>query len=709
LLVDRYHLPHYLRTALIIIGLIYLFAPATVVNPVEGYEARLMWETYEGFLYGNDPATRRSFLQNILLTLSGLTHLAPWSIWSSLVLILTPVSFFLTFGFVRHFRPVTLPTFILLTLAVPFWLVVVQFASDTSLAYPLVIGACYLSIRRRWWLPLSALLITLAIRTRADALPFIGIIPMIIWMDRGSLRDRTLDSAIFLISFAASSEILLSLHGVTPWQFLQSALGQSGSVIFTDWNVDNFFKVFNVNYLIVLPFIISGLYRSGRDRGIMHSLWLVIPIFLYLFAYRNLLTTPRYLTYVTPFILLLFIIGAEGALAWAGRFRWLRHPWAIPALVAILLFNPLLHIISAQRDNSSNLTERFSLNTEKMIYSRFSTGLLPGLNMIYKSNYAQCFRRIDGHIGEFLTSNKPAMVFFAWGNDSENNLHHRVFAGFYRHFNIPHDEAHTGTNLAVTRRAWRFEDPEADPEYHEVNAVSYQGKTLLMIKMRGYHSGADMFIREGRVLTRFMELAQTDQTAPKFQRSDFHKVVGYNLYTACYPRYLSAEHHCRIRDPYAAAVPASDGLPAVRAKLPEDWDFARTDPILPQLSAGDMERKAANEVWLKTIPDYEHKLYDRVRRLNSGIISIQRSHWLLVAIVLAGFGLLSWQIGRLKKGEPPSIGVWALWKRQHRLARRVGRMEKTLRQAAKDGSDEQISEPVIDELEKIANELRKHH
>lgn len=649
------------------IAVVYLFLPLLIVLPVEGYETRLLWEGIEGFLYTGDLAIRRAFIQQITTFFGNALHVNPWTIWQAIVVVGSPISFLFTYLFVRHFRQISFPHFVLCALAIPSWIVVTQFASDTSLAYPFVTGALYFATRGKFWGLLSGLFVIFAMRARPDAILFLVIIPFVIWVDRKTLRESFIDGALFVLGAVGVAAATLAFYGQTLNHYLISALGQSGMVFPFGWTFDILMKVFTFNSVLVAPFYLIKLFRDAREKKLLSVAWVFIPIIMYVYAYRNVLVTPRYIVYVTPFILIFFYDGARAAIETVRQWRPFKHWLVLPGFIAVLLFNPLFHIASLG-GNSESLAERLSRNYEKMIYARLHTGLVPGLNLIYKEIFYSCFRKLDGYIEDFLASPYRGTVLFAFGNDSENTAHHRVLQTYMYHFGIPFSPEMTGKNLPIKHDVTLLDDGRARPG-QEINTFTYQGKTFVLIKMRGpLHAMSELPASENWALNQFLALSQ--QGPDPLKTGDLYKVVSFNLLASYYPKWLTKQGHCEWR-PYvfsppskAVATPAP-AAPTSEAPQPAmSADIARNAPLPksriatlieqppqpPPIGAEEERlRKLENDRWLQSMPDFEMRLYERLRQTTKKVVTVERGLAGLAILILAVAGAGWLALRRLRR------------------------------------------------------------
>lgn len=638
----------------------YTLLPSLIVLPVEGYEARLMWTTMEGYIYEGGPQVRRSFVQWLLLTFSDAFGIAPWSVWQILVGVLAPVSYFLTYSVVKHFRDIPLIHFALYALAIPYWIITVQFPSDTSLGVPFFIGAVYMATKGRWWLLLGGLLAVVAIRIRADALPIVGIIPIVIWVSREKFKDKAIDITLFVISSLAVGQAILSHYEISLADYLMKALSMSSAVTFTGWTMDIYLKIFTFNTLVILPFYCVRVWRDVREGGIIKGLWVVVPLLLYVYAYRNLMTTPRYFAYVAPFMLIVFIDGFEEAVKFFRKYNFFRKYYVLPILVTLALFNPILHLWAVNIEHSKNPVEHFSRNYEKLLFSYLHTGLLPGLNFIYKNNYLSCFSRLEAEVKGFLASNDArAMILFALGNDSENNTHHRVYKSFFEYYGLDQTPNNFGKGFPLRMNSVEFQDGEAVPS-HEAIAISYMDKTVLLFKIRGPLKGEyEIPFKESWVLKEFLKSSYNNEL--KFEKTDIKKAISFGLRTVPYPQYLQAERHCRFldRSEFLEVEQEAQPLPVHTTKVgdvipPAHVAVGISRPstqsqvqalVKPKSTEADLLQKRAdmNSEMLAQMPDFERRLYERVRKINTRTVNIQHLvifGLLIFSLAFVAFGFL---------------------------------------------------------------------
>lgn len=108
---------------------------------------------------------------------------------------------------------------------------------------------------------------------------------------------------------------------------------------------------------------------------------------------------------------------------------------------------------------------------------------------------------------------------------------------------------------------------------------------------------------------------------------------------------------------------------------------SRAAETMPAQAVVDQTAAEEFEAWRRTIPDYERRLYNRVKDLNRRVNQ-------LATLAVAGFGLLLvlvpaaawWSAGRRSPGAAPAaagprLGFWILRGRQRRLERSLNQME----------------------------------
>ncbi len=295
-----------------------------------------------------------------------------------------------------------------------------------------------------------------------------------------------------------------------------------------------------------------------------------------------------------------------------------------------------------------------------MIYARLHTGLVPGLNFIHKKLFYSCFRKLDGYIKDFLASPYRGTVLFAIGNDSENTAHHRVLQTYMYHFGIPFSPAATGKNLPIKHDVTLLDDGRAQPG-QEINTFTYEGKTFVLIKMRGpFDAMSELPASENWAINQFLALSQ--QGPEPLKMEDFYKVISFNLLTSYYPKWLTKEGHCGWR-PYVIA-PGNRGIAAPAPETPPPAmpaDTARAAPLpksriatlieQPPLIGAEEERwrKLENDRWLRSMPDFEMRLYERLLQTTRKVVTVERGLAGLAILILAVAGAGWLALRRLRR------------------------------------------------------------
>ncbi|OAN55101.1 hypothetical protein A6A05_00640 [Magnetospirillum moscoviense] len=577
-------------------------------------------------------------------------QMQPWDVWHASIIIMAPVAFLFTYGFVRHFRPMNLGGFVVLTLAIPYWLITIQFPSDTTLGYPFVAAAYFFLVKRRLFLPLAAGLLIVAARARMDALPLAAVAVLILWIDRPDWRRWFVDSLIFGLSYLVIGQAVLMAHGTTLLALLRNTLSLSQAMEFTDWRTDIWSKTFTFNLVLVSPFILFEAWRVRHEPAAVgrRLLW-VLPVLMYVYLWRNLTTSPRYLCYLAPFLMILTYDGFRGAVAFLReRLPFARCPWVVPALTAFVLFDPTLHLVSL-KGNSDNLAERTHRNIEKMLTGNFNTGLLFGFNAYYGFQYDRCFAYVEDTIDGFLRSPYPRLTMFVWGNDTENNVHQLTEERLFAWSGVRFGPETSGPNLPfkVEKLALRTDET---PELEQIVVTfTAQDKQIVLFRLTGPNSARTMHTIEGEMLTKY--LAETGQT---YRPDAYYKVLGFNLITSYYPAWLERDGHCRIRDPFNVAdwdggirrvstaptpAPTWQAITRGEAQAQPRPVVDETGAPLP-VAAGQAlaSVEPPRDPWLDTIPDYEMRLQARADAINNSLIGSTRVLWglgvLLLTVVL---------------------------------------------------------------------------
>lgn len=732
--------PETINRLLALLCFIYILSPLLYFVPASDFEDRVIWTAWEGLNWTDGPMARRAFVQVILVFFANTLHVSPWVIWQVFLTVLAPLSVWLTYLFVRHFRPVGPLEFALFTLAVPYWVIHIQYPSDTTFAYPAVIASLYLTTKNRWWLPLAAVLALLAFKLRPDALPMAGVAALTIWVDRKFIRDKIIDCTIFSSVFLLAFVLLLGYFNLTIAGFFGSAM----STVHIDWpesflGMDTILKVFTVNTLLVLPFYLQKIYRDFCEGGPVIALWVLVPIAIYAYLYRNLMVEPRWFTYVAPFVLLVLIDGGTLAIAYLKKFRLFRRRYTIAALIGILLFNPFLHITSLDATEGKNIVKRLSKANDRILFSYLHTGLLPALNLVYKANYYPCYTYTDWVVKEFLASPYSASVIFIIGSDGENIVHHRILDSFYSHFGIPYAPDTVGKNLAVQRRTYLMEyryGGEKSKPGQSIERFTYRGKTLILVKNRGpLFANNDLPIVEIGTLDTYLNHAENRD--PKFTPNDLFKAVSILISIPQYPQYLDKKSYCLINDRSAEVIPrvAAAAEATAKAKL-QTPEAQRQKRYLNRQKILLQKNKEAHERWLADNPEYEKRLYDRVKDINKRTVKLTRYLILgfiavlivlsLVVVIVVRRWSLHTVIGLLSarqpaEGEAPTptkassedlfgrfrlkIQLASIARRQNRLEEMCNRIEDRLQTSGDEKESlEALFKQIREELQEIARE-----
>ena len=97
--------PKVLYTLFAVLCFVYILSPLVVFVTGEDIVDRVIWNIWEGSEWQYRPLWRRSFVFVVLVYLSdAFDLLSPWTVWQILHTILAPISIWLTYLFVRHFR-----------------------------------------------------------------------------------------------------------------------------------------------------------------------------------------------------------------------------------------------------------------------------------------------------------------------------------------------------------------------------------------------------------------------------------------------------------------------------------------------------------------------------------------------------------------------------------------------------------------------------
>lgn len=723
---------------LVLVTGIYLFLPSILITPMEGaLDTRLVWGIYEGTV-AKMPA-RRAFLTNAIEFVTLRTGMPPWKVWIEFTFFAALASVFLTYLFVNHFRRTGPLAFLVGTLAVPYWALKVQFPSDNGAAFLFYVASILLAAKGRGWLPLAAAAAVVGIMVRADCFPVLGVAGLVIWMDRDSWNKRIVDSVIFVGLSLIILEICLRAQGITTFYYIEHTLMQAGSIdmVISYGRADYLLKIFTINSVILAPFYVWYVVSEARSKGIIgliQTTWPLVPIIVYIYAYWNAMVSPRYQIYSAPFLVLIVLNTWTFATEKLKKLRVFAWKPVIPAIVAFVLFNPIFHILYSNADaNSNNIVERFTHNyANKTMVPNVHTGLGPILSFIYRVNYQTCIDRLKSFYDGFLKSDKKNMIMYTFGADGYNHGHLFAIEAMYDHFGIDHRLKINTTDKGLRQTFHRFDDVFSD-----IWRLYKSGKSLIYV---GAFSPGDEF--ESDLFRRFKRLEPDIKFSPDQTYGSFR----FNFNWGYYPSYLRSAGLCDVRvrtpvdvpGPYPAAATAQAGTKILYPNLPKAADGqAPAKAVANPPAAGDREafllrqRGIENDLWLMSIPDYEMRLYDRIKRLNARTVDIVRL--LVIGFVIALIALpVAVAIAARKavhanieaKGDSKPVGPlgkWTTWlggievsirlaiivRRQKRLMDLCARIERAIADGKHGPDATGLVETLRAEIGRIAEESER--
>ena len=513
---------------------------------------------------------------------------------------------------------------------------------DSNAGYLAVILAMFLATRSVLWTPVAAALVVLGTLCRADAFAAVGMIPLVLWAAAlreylyGSMRPERLDvsalrraifgTAIFLAAFVVMFHFATRFFGTTAWDFvLGNAASADSLVIPWRWRADGVLKTFSLVWLVLLPVWLAEMIRKIRaDRWSILRMWPLLPIIVYVFAYRYNLNQPRYIIYTAPCIIMVTIESMVVVSRYIKNIFGRNSEIAIVAVSIAFVFNPFVHLYFLRHgDVPNNFVNEISVaNNEGEIYSYILTGPMPAINFLLRQRALACRNEFNKEIYDFFSSKDELKVFFIYGSNTAGVLSHQVAEGFHGFYHLPYRPLSEPSvhRRHITLPAGRF-----------VEEFSAEDKKIALVFANDDPRSASV---------EDLAFRQYQAISPSTRISSMKSFI---LQERWYPRYFNANERCDIDLGGSAAIAAA----AVRrAKVEAEGKPIGTPHLSSHLDAFELDRKMANARWLETIPDYEMRLYDHVTTLKNRMISVQRAIWGAALLVCAAIWAAAWWVVR---------------------------------------------------------------
>ncbi|WP_146747723.1 hypothetical protein [Paramagnetospirillum kuznetsovii] len=677
---------------------------------------------------------KRQFMVQTIALLSQWLQMAPFPVQRLMTIFCAVPSLWLIYLFVRRFHAITPLRFLLYSFAAPAWLVSLEIPSDTAPAFLLFLVALELALRSVWLLPVAALSAALAILYRGDALPIIGALPLTITVAavwprltggqgwggwRELLSDprlrRALIGAVSYFPLIYGALYLVCLpYKVTPLELIAQTLDEGASLIIPgEYRLDTWLKTFSIGWILLLPFyagFILGEVR--RSRWGWMRLWPVVPVAVYVYGYWNAICQPRYVIYIAPFLMVMTAEAIPFTIACLTRAS--RHGRKIFIVAAVLLvFNPLGPWLTSGRGNSDNWFERMSINMNGgRTYSPLFGGMLPAINFWRHQALRACMAVPIAATRDMIVSpDKDTVIAFVWAVEWWHYLATEVY---FEHFKLKHRPFDRVDVLDRKGLGWHTL-PYDPGRTHRVDDYSYNGKRTLEFYMG---DGAVGLEKAQEALEHFMTVEVPSGRHAPVDFSRVQTIESWAMGSAFYPHYFNPSMMC-LRATLGLG-PAKDGRAAPTLLATGDIrKFNSSGSVLsaPEKAAQTKqldERRQENKEWLDSIPDYEHRLYDRVQLIKNRQVSLERTQWLqFVVLLLAIIGSTWWFSQRKPESADRSARrTSSPWRRVRDLATRIGRRSSLAWRARRIEAKLRLMETSMgeldgDDLKTILAELRE--